>query len=304
MLKQHFVLKHPTHIYWPTIDCCLYNERSDSVLSDKSCNRESNEIVDILPLSKLALHAEGVPLILPNNAIIKNSNAFNNYFLCKEEDKSKLLRLNSIGTKNGKRNSECLFKGNDLFLSQRINHSWRSNTSNLKEKLIISSNIEKHSIDPIIDDYVSIKDSFLLNCNSDDVSICSSESSSSSISVDEITINNDMISSEISNGSKATNKSCCSDCLSITSEDSSSASDQSLPRVIKPRKRRKKDRHLSQLIPFITAESIKISNKFDKNLVILSKSSTFANKTLTSVSEVENTNTKCNEFFNRFFKDL
>jgi hypothetical protein len=291
MLKQHFVLKHPTQIYWPTIDCCVYNEGSD-----KSCNGESNEIVDILPLSKLALHAEGVPLILPNNAIIKNSNAFNNYFLCKEEDKTQLLRLNTIGTKNGKRNSECLFKGNDLFLSERINHSWRSNASNMKEKLIISS-----KIDPIIDDYVSIKDSFILNCNSDDVSICSSESSSScsssSISVDEITINNDMISSEISNGSKATNKSCCSDSLSITSEDSSSASDQSLPRVIKPRKRRKKERHLNQLIPLISVESIKISNKFDKNLVILSKSSTFANKTLTSVSEVENINTKCNEFF-------
>ena len=204
----------------------ICGKSSDSPESDENCF----EIYDILPLWKLALHAEGAPLILPNIGH-KNLNSFNNKQLCEKFNAKDIYKCNNYESNTAKRSSECLFKGNDLFLSHRINR--RSNSAqnkfcvNIDQPTIVSVSLKS-------DDY---------NCNSDDVSICSSESSS--VSIEEVIKKNDFASQQTS---KSLLKNSCSDIQSITSEDSSSASDHCLPRVIKPRKRRKKNKYSNQLM--------------------------------------------------------
>ena len=201
----------------------ICQKSSDSPESDENCV----EIFDILPLWKLALHAEGAPLILPNLSP-KNGNSFNNKYLSENFNGKEVFKANNFESNTAKRSSERLFKGNDLFLSHRI--SRRSFVAQNKSGLNV---VDKQTIVS-----VSLK-SDEYNSNSDDVSICSSESSSS-VSVEEFTKKNGFATQQTLN-SKPLPKNCCSDSLSITSEDSSSASDHCLPRVIKPRKRRKKE---------------------------------------------------------------
>ena len=197
---------------------------SDCLESDETTTLDSIEIFNILPLWKLALHAEGVPLILPS----VHKSGYANKLVSYDKLNGKDIIKSSINANNAKQCSESPFKGNDLFLSQRVNRrSFTAATNSGKSSVNASKAIVS----------VALK-SDELHYNSDDVSICSSESLS--LSVEELHKNNASNIHQTLFKLKTPLNSYYSDCFSITSEDSSSASDHCLPRVIKPRKRRKK----------------------------------------------------------------
>ena len=243
---------------------------SQKSIDSTETDENSIEIFDVLPLWKLALHAEGAPLILPNVSP-KSCNAFSNNYLCEKfkSNSKELFKINTFEANNAKRSSECLFKGNDLFLSHRINR--RSYGAQNKSCL----NPDKQTIVS-----VSLK-SEEYNCNSDDVSICSSESS---ISVDEVTKRSGFTPKQ---NSKPLLKICCSDSQSMTSEDSSSASDHCLPRVIKPRKRRKKNKYFNQVMVSSSDWCIKSQINFNERSVVTALEQPFANQSSNSMEKFD-----------------
>lgn len=150
---------------------------------------------DCLPLSKLAIHTQGVPLILANHVNYK-----------------KYKHLPSYGGK--------------------IQHSSRNNIRHFKERFELSSNNDSQS-EVICHQIESDTGDKLLESSS-----VAEPSFSQAKELD--TLNQRNISEvDVSRSSPS-----ASDSMSITSDESSGLSECSLPRILKPRKRRKRDRWL------------------------------------------------------------
>lgn len=182
--------------------------------SNAECEREIdsenyNSVRDILPISKLALHAQGAPLILFDNSAgdLSSPTSVNCRDLRKGIfDKSKVVS----GIRSHRRFIRNSFKGNDVFFHNELFYPYQiANPSWHAQDLTINNDYYKATQN-------GIEKSNSTNCNESEKAFDTTLETNS--------------------------QAAYTDTVSVASEDSSGASENSLPRVIKPRKRRKKDR--------------------------------------------------------------